>query len=347
MKHAWIRLGLSSTLAATVVSCAAFGDIKLGSAAGGSAGAGGTNPCPGATSQPVVLASQQVNPVSVAVEGASVYWTDYANGAGDAGTVMKVSANGGTPTVLAAGQYAPKGIAVDETSVYWTNELGGTVMKVSMAGGTAITLAPGQQSPQGIAVDKTRVFWADSAPNTVMDVPVDGGSDASQFAYNQSHVLSITSDPGKTHVYWMCQGDSTRAGAIVGALGADSASTSQLVPDAGYLLSDGITADATNVYWMSGGMIMSLSINGGTPTPLTPAPSAYPTGTVVLSGIVSDGSNVYWTNQAEGTVMKVSVNGGTPTPIACMQAAPNGIAVDGTSVYWANSGDGTIMKAAK
>jgi hypothetical protein len=81
-------------------------------------------------STPVTLASGQVEPDYIAVDGTSVYWT--APGVmTNEGTVMKVPVGGGEITTLASGQMVPRGIAVDDSSVYWTNEAAGTVIKLS------------------------------------------------------------------------------------------------------------------------------------------------------------------------------------------------------------------------
>jgi len=61
----------------------------------------------------------------LAVDAASVYWTNSADG-----SVMKVPLDGGKPITLASGNDA-KGIAVDATSVYWADTYDGTVMQGS------------------------------------------------------------------------------------------------------------------------------------------------------------------------------------------------------------------------
>jgi sugar lactone lactonase YvrE len=89
---------------------------------------------------PVALASLQSYPTGIAVDGTSVYWTNYA-GAGSCarGSVMKVGLAGGAPITLAADQLFPDGIAVDATSVYWTN---GVSRDLSVFNGSVMKLTP-------------------------------------------------------------------------------------------------------------------------------------------------------------------------------------------------------------
>ena len=101
----------------------------------------------------VTLASGPA-PWRIAIDSASVYWTDWAGG-----TVVKVPLGGGAPTTLATGQTHPYAITVDATNVYWTNG-DSSVMKLPLAGGSATPLASGQKGgPYAVAVDGTGVYW--------------------------------------------------------------------------------------------------------------------------------------------------------------------------------------------
>jgi hypothetical protein len=69
------------------------------------------------------LASGQGSPLAIAVNIASIYWTNDI-----CGTVMSVPLDGSAPPVLlASGQSYAVGIVADERSVYWTTQ--GTVTK--------------------------------------------------------------------------------------------------------------------------------------------------------------------------------------------------------------------------
>lgn len=73
---------------------------------------------------PAILATGG-QPSFIALDCASVYWTDSSNG-----TVMKVPRGGGAVTLLATG-VSPTGIGVDQTSIYWADYVAGTVNKLT------------------------------------------------------------------------------------------------------------------------------------------------------------------------------------------------------------------------
>src|SRR5271167_186977 len=88
----------------------------------------------GPSSEPVTLASGELQPQAIAVDTESLYWTN-RTGPGLGGSVMKVGIDGGTPaTLVSLPDTVPWGIAVDATSVYWTDQVTGTVMKVGIDG---------------------------------------------------------------------------------------------------------------------------------------------------------------------------------------------------------------------
>ena len=66
------------------------------------------------------------DPFGIALNGASLYWTNYSDG-----SVEKVATTGGVKATIATGQLNPGFIAVDTTSVYWTEQGGGRIRKAN------------------------------------------------------------------------------------------------------------------------------------------------------------------------------------------------------------------------
>ena len=145
-------------------------------------------------SSPTILAEHQWDPLRMALDDASIFWT---NSKGDA--IMKVPIDRSFVAVtFAKDDQHPYGIAVDDANVYWTAtgkvsiEPGSTsapppagfVMRAPKSGGEPTTVASGQAYPLSIAAHGDHVYWVNvglfgnyDTPGTgsVMKAPIDGG----------------------------------------------------------------------------------------------------------------------------------------------------------------------------
>jgi hypothetical protein len=84
----------------------------------------------------------------------------------------------------------------------------------------------------------------------------------------------------------------------------------------------------------TGGNVMKVGVNGGSPQTLATAQS-----TNVLGRMAVDSSGVYWLELTPtgGSVRRVALGGGSPTTLGSATStstSDNGIALDATSIYW-------------
>ena len=287
----------------------------------------------------VTLATGLSNPVDIAVDDTSVYWTEYGGG-----TVKKVSKSGGSVTTLASGLYSVSGLAVDNNYVYFAENIGinaANIKKVSKNGGTVITLASGQPSTWSVAVDGISVYWTDGYGGTIRKVPINGGS-VSTLATGSNSPSGIAVD--SANVYWseFTNPGSVRKVALNGGSVIILASNSN---------TPGIATDGTNVYWTesvytNNEKVNKVSVNGGSVTSLA-------TGLSSPWDISVDGASAYWVEYiSNGTVKQVSLNSGSITTLASGSSEPVAVAIDTTNVYWierngGTSGAGTVKSVAK
>jgi len=309
-------------------------DIYMADAAMGSVlSIGGFNYVPITVTAPTILASGPCNPVDIAVDSISVYWTASCDG-----SLRKVGINGGAVTTLASGLNGPYGIAVDSTSVYWTERDGGTVKKVGINGGAVTTLASGLGKPRRIVVDSISAYWTDDANGTtnlgtVNKVGINGGA-VTTLASGLNGPYGIALD--STSVYWTEYNAGT-----VNKVGINGGAVTTLASGLVGGPSDGIAVDSTSVYWVEyiSGTVYKVGINGGTLTTVATGPG-------MAVDLAVDIKSVYWEESNWGSILKVGINGGNVRILAKVSNSPRCITVDSNNVYWADE-QGNVKKIAK
>ncbi|MEP7122974.1 MAG: hypothetical protein ABJE95_18750 [Byssovorax sp.] len=304
---------------------------------------------------------------STTAAGSTTASSSTSTGSGGAGSTTAASASassasssaagtgggGGAPpcagcTVVAALQMgsAPYGLAVDASNVYWTNAgntganppLLGSVMQAKTDGTGVVTLMATEDTPYAVHVANGMVYWTSYAIGGVMRrTPIGGGAVTKLVDAPTTRDFAI----GAAYIWWTREPDDIQRIPVDGVPAPDSGAIGLLT---GNPLSNGITSDATSVYWVNkqDGYIKRSDFDFANETPLA-------TGDIPWD-IEVDATSVYWTEAGSspgvGKVMKAAkADGASPVVIAMGQATPHGIAVDGTGIYWANKEDGTINKA--
>lgn len=146
---------------------------------------------------PTTLATSQLNPAHIAMDGANVYWANrgtYPAYPGD-GAIMRVSKSGGTPTTLASGQKYARGLAVASGAVVWATS--DTIFKVPIGGGSTQTLAT-DVGISALTADGTTVYFGSGTSTTghrLRAVSASGGP-VSDIAVLPQYVAAIAVGSG-------------------------------------------------------------------------------------------------------------------------------------------------------
>jgi hypothetical protein len=205
-----------------------------------------------------------------------------------------------------------------------------------------------------IGVDQTNVYF--TAGGTM------GGVYFKPFA-SASNPLAISPIPNEnipsglalalgatlTHVYWVdLGGGAIGVSQVIGTSYTTPQYFESAAPGAGPF---GVTADATNLYWVDtvAGTVNQLPLSAMTlPGPdsgVGTPPMVLATGQAAPKAISVDGTSVYWVNygsalSSTGSVNKVPIGGNSSqvVPIATGESQPNDIKVDASMgdgyVYW-------------
>ncbi|WP_197041488.1 hypothetical protein [Chondromyces apiculatus] len=296
--------------------------------------------CVAGTCQPIVLATQQSNPWTIALDDTHVYWTNAGVASSPSGSVARIPKMGGDVQVLAAGQTYPFiGIAVAGGWVYWTNYSGGTVRRVPVAGGAEETLASGPMNPKGITVTDTHVYWANN-DGTIMRHPVTGPLQQFEVAFSAPGTKPYGVALGNGGLFWAV------ASADVGVIeylplgGGPPSRIAELQDLPLYVATQG-----DHVYWVNTGAgpsIVRAPMAGGPTEVLATSASAGAYGLAVA------GPDVYFTNHQQGTITRTSSSPPAAEQVILTgQGKPRLIAADDLAIYWVNQTSGTVMKLAR
>jgi len=269
-----------------------------------------------------------------------------------------------TPVVLAHLKFAPHDIAIDADSVYVTSvdfesqdNSPTDIIKLPKTGGAQTALASRQMGADGLTVAGGTVYWIvagdsdQNIPDGVMALSVKGGQPkrvGTTFMFGDA---TMAVDAKYAYYGGLRDGASKlKRLPLAGGAEEEIASHGEGGKDGGIIT---MAVDQKHVYWVAGGSIVSVPLQGGSPTVLVDHQ-----GWGDVWGMASDGSHLYWTDRGgyksdeakTGKVHRVPVDGGPMETIASgLRGRPWGIAVDDSNAYVVINADqnGGIIKVAK
>ncbi|MDB4996595.1 MAG: putative secreted protein [Myxococcaceae bacterium] len=243
----------------------------------------------------IVLAEVE-DPYAIAVDGESVYFTSYSDGA-----VSKVSKLGGAITVLTTADTSSSsaaGLAIDDTDVYFTSTSG--IFRVSKAGGKTTLFAEDTNGADAIVADATNVYWLGRGTTSELIGNVRKASKTTGAIetlgtaplFREGSTWSLAQDDDSLYL-------PDRRGGKVYRLAKSNGDVHLVTASAGHPFS--LASDGTYVYWTDVGvdpstgvepepLVRKALVGGGTPVRIA---STLHTGAYAIA---VDKTNVYWTN---------------------------------------------------
>ena len=332
------------------------------------------------TTAPVVVASGQQNPVSLALEETSsashVYWTTRGTFDKDSnpqadGAVKRVETTGDEAVTIAEAQASPHDLAVlaGKGLVFWSNASGGAIMTSRLEPTKPRPLIMGLGRPEGVAVDNLNMVWTDLTSNQVSSAVFSIDSVGAQHSGTTKVLLTpdaMASAPRRVAASnglwcWTYEIKLDSSGGLVACLDATKPGNVPIAVATGLSTPRSIAvvtsaAGVGTVYFASfdaqtgHGGVYSVPSTGGKPTQISAGHAGFKDGEDYPNGIAVDSGVVYWTSRARGAVMRLE--GGTLTEIASHQNNPGAIMAGKDAIYWVNEGtvdvpDGAIVRHIK
>jgi hypothetical protein len=296
-----------------------------------------TTPKTGGAITPII--GNLLDPVApIAVDSANIYWSegDPATGLYGLGRIARAPLTGGPDATVASGFLTQASLfLVTDQFIYVADA--GTIKKLPLAGGLPERLyapffnAGGIQGNTiaALTTDGSNLYFADSnLAGNIYKMSVNGGSVTTLTGATNTTALAVEGN----RLYWL--DNKTNIKSIPTTGGPITTIFSGPAND----ILDLIT-DQNNIFFIQGGQINKISLNGGAVATLVP-------GAAIGSSLqfTQDNAFIYWTNQTE--VGKVAKSGG-PVQLyeSIVKNTQGGIAVDSTRVYWIR--DGVMYSAPK
>jgi hypothetical protein len=310
--------------------------------------------CPSCTDAGLcVLACDQDNPTSLALDSTHIYWTDTgraANGYAGEG-VMQIDKTGANEVTVAGPAMArPTGVVASGGCVFWDEVLAGRIVESCAGGVTAIVTH--LDAGASLTVSGTTLVWATSSgqSDAIVECALPGCTGQKTLSSGRvSPFAPGIDDSTPPNVYWL-----EASAVLTCALNACTPTTAMatpapalslvMVPAGSYVVSSGTAGQndgAIDFYFLPIG-----------------ATETQASGRSLPSGIASDGTSLCWAEPGSGNDGKVfccdiNYNGAcTPRTLATGLALPRAVAMDATNAYWVNQGapdaaTGSVMSSPR
>jgi len=248
----------------------------------------------GCTNRPTVLASGGWGgsglPSALALDATRVYWTGAMppTGLTAGGAVLSCSLGGcgSSPSVLASGVDDPTGVAVSGDSILWTEYDVGSVVSCPLTGCTAApaSVSSSQGGPTAIIADASGIYWVNyngSLKRCASPSCTGGPTTLWVGQGTEAAITALAAD--NTNLYWT-NGNPLATGSVFQCAKSNCAATAiALASERSSPM--GIAVDATDVYWIEGG-IYKCAIGGCGGNPTFVAAASGP-------AIAVDGAHIY------------------------------------------------------